>query len=775
MVQDWHGPLGYCPVPDLALCGHIFECIRGLGQSLNIFDAMMVRLIPVVLFFFIQTGGLAQVSSVEVPMSTRMALSELSALVEVTSDLDKLYAEASGQYPVARMHGRLMVGFVGRVHENGTDIEAMAAMGPEVYVGAQCGGILSFRVDIQHLNRLEDLELLGWQMASKAAPDLEKARYGTRTDSVHAGLGLPQAFTGEDVLIGVVDWGFDYTHPMFLDTALTASRIRGVWDQFRTGGPTPEGFDYGRVGETPEDLVAMGSDTANVYSYSYHGTHVGGIAAGGGAGTELIGMAPAAELLFATFLVDESAAMDAFAWMQDVAEADGKRLVINMSWSLPQFGTRDGLGMINQFINAMSEEGVVFVGSGGNNGDSDFHLAHAFAGDTLRSKVQFYPESAHPSMWGQNLTMWGEPGESFEAGFMLTELGTQVAQESPWFSTSSGPLMLDSILVQDGDTILFDLVVEDAHPDNGRPYLRLRIRKGTSSLGVALQLHAPQGLVHAWNVTHLSNGVGNWGQNFQSNSSGWVAGDPEYGVSIPANTESVIAVGAYYSEYLNPVGNEGGGTLANFSTLGPTIDGRTKPDISAPGVSVESSISSFTDANYNMSESVEFEGVTYPFARLSGTSMSGPAVAGIAALLLEANPSLSPFEVKETLKATAREDNYTGDIPVGGSPVWGWGKVNAIQAVMGALGIQSAPSVGNGIRQGIQVWPNPVRDVVHLEVTPSGTSCVWTALDLTGREMAAGKAGSSFQIDASQWPVGAFLLKVEAEGGMVQTFRLVKG
>ena len=64
-------------------------------------------------------------------------------------------------------------------------------------------------------------------LASKAVPHLERARVGTRVDSVHAGLGLAQPFHGEGVLIGVLDWGFDYTHPNFYDTTLTSTRIRG--------------------------------------------------------------------------------------------------------------------------------------------------------------------------------------------------------------------------------------------------------------------------------------------------------------------------------------------------------------------------------------------------------------------------------------------------------------------------------------------------------------------------------------------------------------------
>ena len=89
---------------------------------------------------------------------------------------------------------------------------------------------MSFRVDIDHLDVLEALPLAQWHLAAMAAPDLEKARYGTRVDSVQAGLGLPQAYMGEGVLIGVLDWGFDYTHPMFYDSLLNASRVRAVWD-----------------------------------------------------------------------------------------------------------------------------------------------------------------------------------------------------------------------------------------------------------------------------------------------------------------------------------------------------------------------------------------------------------------------------------------------------------------------------------------------------------------------------------------------------------------
>ena len=75
------------------------------------------------------------------------------------------------------------------------------------------------------------------------------------------------------------------------------------------------------------------------------------------------------------------------------------------------------------------------------------------------------------------------------------------------FHTTDGPLLLDTIQVTNGDTIVYDLAIEAAHPANGRPFVQMRVRKGYSNLGVVLQATATEGVVHAWNHTHLSNDV----------------------------------------------------------------------------------------------------------------------------------------------------------------------------------------------------------------------------------------------------------------------------
>src|SRR3990167_6193908 len=107
-----------------------------------------------------------------------------------------------------------------------------------------------------------------------------------------------------------------------------------------------------------------------------------------------------------------------------------------------------------------------------------------------------------------------------------------------------------------------------------------------------------------------------------------------------------------------------------------------KPDISAPGVSVASSISSFTDAAYSQIATTNFNGTDYDFARFSGTSMASPCGTGIVALMLDANQFLSSAQVKSFIKSTARLDQHTGVITAPGHTRWGMGKINAYKAVI---------------------------------------------------------------------------------------------
>ncbi|HZW40489.1 MAG TPA: S8/S53 family peptidase [Ignavibacteriaceae bacterium] len=119
-------------------------------------------------------------------------------------------------------------------------------------------------------------------------------------------------------------------------------------------------------------------------------------------------------------------------------------------------------------------------------------------------------------------------------------------------------------------------------------------------------------------------------------------------LGAPADGDSVISIGAVTST----------GTRVSFSSVGPTVDGRIKPDLMAMGSSV-------VVANPYLGSTT--------FTTSSGTSFSCPLAAGAAALLLQANPNLTPIQLRDAMRNTASRHN-TPD------KYYGWGIINVLDA-----------------------------------------------------------------------------------------------
>ena len=179
-----------------------------------------------------------------------------------------------------------------------------------------------------------------------------------------------------------------------------------------------------------------------------------------------------------------------------------------MSWGLYHLGPLDGTSLSSQAFDAFAKSGVTIVTSGGNNGNDDFHIKKTFNQDSLLTRVNFYPYSAHPSMWGQSISMWGEENKHFGSFFEVYENGVKVAS-SPPHETDNTPNYMDTILVIGTDTIYYNLSTESAHPQNQVPHMRLRIKNTHGHFIIVLRSYANEGTVHYYNVTELSNGAGN--------------------------------------------------------------------------------------------------------------------------------------------------------------------------------------------------------------------------------------------------------------------------
>ncbi len=665
------------------------------------------------------------------------------------------------KYPVHNLKGQEYVSFLAKVKPTFSkqDFEDRG-----INIGTVINDIATIRYPLNTLDQvLNESSLEYVKMAGMIKPLLDKVKYATRADSVWAGINLPQAYTGQNVIIGVQDWGFDFTHPMFYDTTLTNCRILACWDQYKTSGPAPASYGYGTETIGVTDLQLLGSDTSGMYDYATHGTHVAGIAGGSGAGTEHRGMAFEAEFLFSTLIIDESFAIDGWDWMYHYALGEGKRLVINNSWGVYQLGALDGSDLLSQAIDGFVQNDVILVTSAGNNGDANFHIRKAFANDTIKTRIEFY-NSGMAVDEGQDIHMWGRPNKSFSAQIMVTDPLNNVLSVSPWYNSDNAQAFLDSFIVASGtDTIFFNLSADAAYPSNAYSYMHLQVLEFPSGYKVGLRSTSVDDTVHFFNLISFSHGGGNWGIPFSSIGAPSVAGDSEYSLGQPACASLSLAIGSYQPEFIGWNGNEYGGQVSGFSSIGPLIDGTLKPDVSAPGSAIISSVSSFTTETHTFTDTVNFQGTDYHFASFSGTSMAGPAAAGVVALVLHANPYLSGEQVRDIIMQSARTDSETGPIPPH-HPQWGWGKVNAYAAVQLAIGTTGLEDYQ--IDPVWKIYPNPARDLLFISGLEGEIEKI-EIYDLNGRQVQNLQKDVQ-QINLSDFSEGTYIIRILRDGFVEQ-------
>lgn len=676
-----------------------------------------------------------------------------------------------------------------------------------IAIGTQAGNIWTVQVPLDKVVAFTTITGASYiQLDEPVFPSMNLARKTTRVDSVHAGYNLPMPYSGKDVIMGVIDFGYDYNHPAFYDTSHAAYRVKKVWE-LGTNGTPPTGYTYGHELTDSASILAQGTDDAN----QMHGTSVAGIAAGSGFGSIISsnrfrGMAYESEMVLVCVRRDSieqqwmqsgfSDFIDGINYIFNYSTSVGKPAVINISWG-SQSGPHDGTSLFNQACDNLSGAGKIIVMSAGNEGQEKIHLSKTFTTtDTLLKTFLTFNPTHYKRTW---VDIWGEPSKTFCAKVTLYSNG--IAGNTTGFQCIDNTIHADTLFGINGTDTCYVEFISSASEFNGKPRMIVSVfNKATDSVGV--EIKGNNGKINTWNEYYYYGFPHKFSSEFASlGFSGAVNGNTTSTVSDMGSAQSVLLVGAYASKnsYTDINGNNwsySGYVAANklvpFSSRGPMIDGRIKPDITAPGLTLATSVTSYSpdytptgeDSSSVISVISGYQhpvtGNSYYYAEFIGTSASSPAAAGIIALLLQANPSLNPQQIQDIVISTALEDNHTGNIPDVGNNNWGHGKINAYKAIKKVL--QDLAGVYNfqGKKLDCVLYPNPNNGNFTLDYTSEKQESITVEIyNITGSKLLSTpwnvNTGNNRQsINLSSFAKGLYTIKVSSKEGFVSIKTVVE-
>lgn len=644
---------------------------------------------------------------------------------------------------------------------------------------AENAGTATVRLTLDALQRLAKQQGVEYiQITSGATQMLNLARQEAGTDQIHKGTDLPQAYTGEGVVVGVVDAGFDYMHAAFRRPADGALRIKRVWEQGATtldGASAPAKYGYGIELNTPELIEkAQGDSDSNS-----HGTHVAAIAAGSDAYKDgaYVGNAPDADIVLVALDLNASTNADisnAVQYIFDYADEVGKPCVVNLSLG-NQDGPHDGTSTFDTMTDAMQGPGRLIVGAAGNHRTDAFHIDHTFAtadAAPLRTFVK-YKVAPSNSVSGGTIEIWGEKGVDFTVDIAAYSTFNKKDARSTTVYPAEGVTDVDFGKYATGTW----KVASEVSPLNGKPHVVL-----TSALTSIRNNYAI-----ALTVTPKTAGrVNIWSDNTylaleSRDIEGFSAPDAASSTlcEIGGTGKRILTVGSYTTrnEYTTNGGQQATlqetvGDLSSFSSYGPTVDGRMKPNITAPGCFIISAVSN-NDASGNLmyAEYNENFGRYNQYGYMQGTSMASPFVAGIVATWLQAYPQLTPEQLHEIVQNTARKDSFTATAP---DSNWGYGKINALDGLRQCIEKQETGCVSVAMPFDGTVRIADGNILLGFARDTQATLCItsMTGSTLFSKQLGKRSAGETLSVAVPQLPKGVYLLSVKTPTA-TKTFKFV--
>ncbi len=416
---------------------------------------------------------------------------------------------------------------------------------------------------------------------------------------------------GANVLIGMIDTGIDYLHPVFRNDDGT-TRIVSIWDQTLRDGTPPFGFFHGGyfnqkdinaalVSENPLEMVPTVDDVG-------HGTFLAGIAAGNEMKDQkFTGVAPKAGIIMVklkeaknnlkeyfaiektTLAYSETDIMLAVRFLKEEAQRKKRPLVILFGVGSNK-GNHDGqLPLCKLLSQYCSNEGMVIIAAAGNEGNRGSHYqnTHLKRGENEQVEIR-----VAEGEYGMAIELWSEAPNLLSIG-IISPLGEEIskvpiqdkAQQRFRFPFEDTRIMSEYVLVEEltGDLLIL-----------------IRLLKPTPGIWK----------IRVYNESMKTVSYNMWLPMAQmiKEETRFLKPDPDITLCEPANSKDVLVVTAF-NHYDN--------SLFLHASRGYTLSLQKKPEMAAPGVNVYGPLPRGR------------------YGRTTGSSVAAAHAAGCAALLLE--------------------------------------------------------------------------------------------------------------------------------------------
>ena len=690
----------------------------------------------------------------------------------------------------------------------------------------ELGRIVIARLTAPEMEAVAELdEVVQVSLGFEAEPMMRVARKTTKVDDVHkanASSGLSHGYTGEGVIVGMMDTGLDPNHLNFRDAAGNL-RIKNYWEIKGADGSVV-------LYDTPEKIGAFETDLRQ----ETHATHVLGIMAGShnarpGSGNGMVatlnglgkpsvsasninpyyGVAKDAEMSVCSGTLENNNITIAAGRFRDYVKSTGKPGVLNFSLG-NQRGPHDGTDASSLALADVGKD-VLICMSAGNEGNANISLSK-----TLTASDKTVRTFVSTGLAGNGyLDIWSSGPQTLKVTFAAIYLtngnivGTFEIPTPSSFSYIGGTSVRYSNVVKNaqfGNTFgqsSFIGYSANLNTANNRydVYLTFELSGSNANTAAAIIVEGTDGnkIDMYGSMVLRSNGM-----------AGYLDGTPTNSINGLACGDNILVVGAYVNS--NPYMTLGGesswssttypqGGIAAFSSYGHTFQGRQLPDVVGPGMGMISSYNSYyvrdeinnyvtkglanpvntkteaqlrteAESGYsvwiNSPDKKDPDDMKTPlknyWGEMSGTSMSSPFVAGVLALWSQAAAEkgvrLSMDDVKKVIAATADKDEFTAQQP----ERWGMGKITALAGLKYIL----ANQVGgvDGIASDdpeSSLIIEPVGGGVYSVFLAGVEGFTATLHNLQGQAVATASAtGNELTLDGSALGRGVYVLTVQA-------------